>query len=200
MTLGRCKHMGFSVGVCVSEVAMPSTWCDGTHRWGHCFWTSTSSLPLASSLREQVLSVAALGFPVHPLLTPPDTGRDSESHTLNAFPQARNLSERSGSCFLWPTFLSSCFWCPPSPFLPVSLFLSLCLSGRSFLICSLSQPFPFAFMTLKLWRPGCKDIREDMALRAWLCPQRRGARMCHLPKLLKACVCVCSKHLIPLLI
>lgn len=40
------------------------------------------------------------------------------------------------------------------------------LPGRSFLICSLSQPFPLAAMTLKLWRHNWEDIREDVALRA----------------------------------
>lgn len=82
-------------------------------------------------------------------------------------------------------FLSSCFWCPPSSFSP-----TLSLSGGSFLICSLSQPFPLAAMTLKLWRHDWEDIREDVALREerW---QNAQNFLCSYTRSKFVSVCIC---------
>lgn len=73
---------------------------------------------------------------------------------------------------------------------PSLLLFSPSLSGGSFLTCSLSQPFPLAALTLKLWRHDWEDLREDVALREerW---QNAQNSLCSYTgsKFLSVCIC-----------
>ncbi len=159
---------------------MPSI-CDGTQWWGHCLWTLTSSLALSFShsfplpenrpsqwLRRDSPSSS------HP--SPSQTGRDSESHTLNAFPQARN------SRVVLPLAHVS-FQLSLVPSLPL---FSPSLPGRSFFICPLSQPFSLAAMTLAA-RPrrhprgcgfACREVAECTELTVCSYTQPKYVSVC----------------------
>lgn len=181
MTLSGCKPR-FWVSVC--EVAMPSI-RDGTQWWGHCLWTLTNFLPLSFSLSfplPENRSSQRLHWDSpsasHPSLS--QTGRDSESHTLNAFPQARNsrvvlpLAHVSFQLFLVPSLFSL-------PFSPVGL----------------SSYVPWA--SLFLWPPWLLHsggTTEKTSERMWLCVWRGGTMrrtLCVLLHATRVCVCVCVR-------
>ncbi len=138
-------------------------------------------LALVSSSREQVLSVAASGFPVR---LPPVSLSDREgfrkSHS-QCFSTSQKLKGRAsfGPCF-FPVVFSA----------PLPLF-SPSLPGRSFLI----QYVPWA--SLFLWPPWLLNsggTTEKTSERMWLCVHRGGRTnrtLCVLLHTTKVCVCVC---------
>lgn len=138
------------------------------------------SLPRFLSQRTGPLS-GCFGIPRAPPTRLPPRQGGIQKVTLSIL---FHKPETQGSCFLWPTFLSSCFWCPPSSFSPT---LSLSLVG-------LSSYVPWA--SLFLWPPWLLNsggTTEKTSVRMWLY-MRRGGRMLRTfcaPTLVQSlCLCV----------
>lgn len=180
MTLSGCKHgFGFQ---CVKWPCPPFVKAHSDEVIVFGPWPALSfshSFPLPENRSSQWLHRDSPSAS-HP--SPSQTGRDSESHTLNAFPRARNsrvvlpLAHVSFQLSLVPPSLFSL------PLSPVGL----------------SSYVPWA--SLFLWPPwllNSGSTAEKTSERMWLCMQRGGRThrtLCVLLHTTKVCVCVCLSH------
>lgn len=184
MTLSGCKH-GFEFHcVCVCERSGHAL-----HSWWHTVMRSLSLDPdqhsrsLASSPKEQVLLVAASGFPVRlPPVSLPDREGFRKLHS-QYFSTSQKLKGRAS---FGPCFFPVVFGALPPPFLPLSLSL---VGLSSYVPWASLFLWPYD-MTLKLWRHDWEDIREDVALR-----EERWQNAQNFLRSFKVCICVYLSHL-----